>query len=194
MALYRPSLVALSLRLCEVAGANSRLCIQMTIPLPSSCLPGDPPTRDESSAASEAVTGKRGGLLACLLALIAQCNSCHCPSSVMTTTGPTRYWSWWSCDTHPLAKLSFLPIGTVSVFRYSLLYIENKVSSPELKTRCGKDEGSASTARRGFPGFTRLEDMHTAIAHSRKVGSWSDKGQGQCIYMDPCSPGVAMGS
>lgn len=68
MALYRPSLVALSLRLCEVAGANSRLCIQMTIPLLSSCLPGDPPTRDESSAASEAVTGKRGGLLACLLA------------------------------------------------------------------------------------------------------------------------------
>lgn len=68
MALYRPSLIALSLRLCEVAGANTRLCIQVTIPLLSSRLPGDPPTRYESSAASEAVTGKRGGLLACLLA------------------------------------------------------------------------------------------------------------------------------
>lgn len=58
MALYRHDLVALSLRLCVVAGASSHFYLQMTIPLLSSCLPGDPPTRDESLAASEAANGK----------------------------------------------------------------------------------------------------------------------------------------
>lgn len=90
------------------ARANRRLCLQMTMPLLPSCLFGNPPTRDESSAAAEAVTGQREGLLACLLALVAQCNFCQCPSSIMTIMCPTLYWSRWSCDTCSPCTAEFL--------------------------------------------------------------------------------------
>lgn len=48
----------------------------------------------------------------------------------------------------PPAQLSSLPTRTVSVPRYSLLYIEDKVSLPELRTRSSKDEGSPLDSQR----------------------------------------------
>lgn len=99
-------LVALRLRLCEVAGANSRLPPQMTIPLLSSCLPGDPPTLDESSAAAKAVTGRaKEGLLACLPSLHSATFGCSC--SIVTIPCPTHCWSRWSCDTRPPCTAEF---------------------------------------------------------------------------------------
>lgn len=58
--------------------------------------------------------------------------------------------------------------------RYRLLYIEDKLSSPELRARSGRDEGSPSTARERLPGFNRLEDTHT---HGQSQSTQSQDGQ-----------------
>lgn len=76
----------------------------------------------------------------------------------------------------PPVQLGFLLTGSVSVPRYRLLYIEIRLSSPELRARCGKHEESPSTARGRLPGFNRLKD-------TQAYAGWRDKGQGAYMYI-----------